>query len=140
MCGGELAGHYYFSEFFGCDSGILAALRVLNEVAKAKQKGLSFSQMMTPITSRYANSGELNFKVDDKEGAISRVLSVSGEFSQEISRSTMDGIRLEYDEGWINVRKSNTEPYLRLLVECDTAERLADWTDRLTQAIENKIV
>ena len=140
VCGGELAGHYYFSEFFGCDSGILAALRVLDEVAKAKQKGLSFSQMMTPITSRYANSGELNFKVDDKEGAISRVLSVSGEFSQEISRSTMDGIRLEYDEGWINVRKSNTEPYLRLLVECDTSERLADWTDRLTQAIENKIV
>ena len=46
-----------------------------------------------------------------------------------------DGVRLEYDEGWVNVRKSNTEPYLRLIVECDTAARLADWTDILRTAI-----
>ena len=135
VCGGELAGHYYFSEFFGCDSGILATLRVLSEVAKAKAEGQTFSQMMSPITARYANSGELNFKVDDKDSAILRVLAVSKELSQEISRSTMDGIRIEYAEGWINVRKSNTEPYLRLLVECDTPERLSDWTDRLSKAI-----
>ena len=65
VCGGELAGHYYFSEFHGCDSGILAALRILGEVAKAKAEGKTFSKMMRPISGVYANSGEMNFKVED---------------------------------------------------------------------------
>ena len=64
LCGGELAGHYYFGDFFGCDSGVLAAMRVLLQVAKAKRQGCAFSEMMKPIACRYANSGELNFKVD----------------------------------------------------------------------------
>ncbi len=138
VCGGELAGHYYFAEFFGCDSGVLAALRILAEVARAKrEKGLSFSALMAPIISRYANSGELNFKVEDKEAAIARVLeTAAAELPPETGRETMDGIRIEYAEGWINVRKSNTEPYLRLLVEADAPERLADWKNRLTRAIE----
>ena len=51
VCGGELAGHYYFSEFFGCDSGVLAALRILGEVAKAKAEGKTFSEMMRPARS-----------------------------------------------------------------------------------------
>ncbi|MGN0855478.1 MAG: phosphomannomutase/phosphoglucomutase, partial [Kiritimatiellia bacterium] len=137
VCGGELAGHYYFSEFFGCDSGVLAARRVLAEVASAKAKGMTFSQMMAPITTRYANSGELNFKVEDKDAAIARALAVAAEsLPQERSRATLDGIRIEYAEGWINLRKSNTEPYLRLLVEADTPKRLASWVDLLTRAIE----
>ena len=136
LCGGELAGHYYFSEFFGCDSGLLAATRILSEVAKAKKGGKSFSEMMRPIVSRYANSGEINFKVEDKEAAIERVLAVAKTLGEETSRSEIDGYRLEYREGWISVRKSNTEPYLRLLAECDSSERLADWTGRLRKAIE----
>ena len=47
----------------------------------------------------------------------------------------MDGIRIEYAEGWINIRKSNTEPYLRLIVECDGSSGLADWTGLLSAAI-----
>ena len=147
VCGGELAGHYYFSEFHGCDSGVLAALRILGEIAKAKAAGKSFSEMMRPITGAYANSGELNFKVpptprlrrtgeDPKDKAIARVLAAAREkLPQEISRSEIDGIRIEYAEGWINIRKSNTEPYLRLIVECDTAERLKNWADALSGAI-----
>lgn len=136
VCGGELAGHYYFGEFFGCDSGVLAALRVLSEVAKAKAAGRTFSQMMAPIVTRYANSGELNFKVEDKDAAIARVLACAATLARETARSTMDGYRLEYDEGWISVRKSNTEPYLRLLVEADTKARLDAWVARLKEAIE----
>ena len=135
VCGGELAGHYYFREFTGCDSGVLAAIRVLLEIARAKAAGKTFSEMMAPITGRYANSGELNFKVEDKDAAIGRVLDCAQSLAKEVSRSTMDGLRLEYAEGWISVRKSNTEPYLRLLVECDTPDRLKTWTDRLTAAI-----
>ena len=136
VCGGELAGHYYFSEFHGCDSGVLAALRILGEVAKAKAEGKTFSGMMRPISGVYANSGELNFKVEDKDAAIARVLAAAKEnLPQEVSRSEMDGIRIEYAEGWINIRKSNTEPYLRLLIECDTPERLSEWKTNLVAAI-----
>ena len=139
VCGGELAGHYYFSEFHGCDSGVLAALRILGEVAKAKAEGKAFSAMMKPISGVYANSGEMNFKVEDKDAAIARVLAAAAvELPQELSRSEIDGIRIEYAEGWVNIRKSNTEPYLRLIVECDAAERLRAWTDILKGAIDDK--
>ena len=134
VCGGELAGHYYFSEFHGCDSGILAALRILGEIAKAKTTGKTFSEMMKPISGVYANSGEMNFKVEDKDAAIVRVLAAAKErLPAEISRSEIDGIRIEYDEGWINIRKSNTEPYLRLIVE--RREGVEEWTEILSRAI-----
>ena len=139
VCGGELAGHYYFSEFHGCDSGVLAALRILGEVAQAKAKGKTFSEMMRPISGVYANSGEMNFKVEDKDAAIVRVLKTAKErLPRELSRSEIDGIRIEYTEGWINIRKSNTEPYLRLIVECDAAERLGNWTNVLKRAINDE--
>ena len=139
VCGGELAGHYYFSEFHGCDSGVLAALRILGEVARAKAEGKAFSEMMRPISGVYANSGELNFKVAEKDAAIARVLAVAADrLPHELSRSELDGIRIEYAEGWVNIRKSNTEPYLRLIVECDTADRLENWTSVLKGAIDDK--
>ena len=138
LCGGELAGHYYFSEFFGCDSGLLAATRILGEVAKAKAAGKTFSEMMRPIVSRYANSGELNFKVEDKDAAIGRVLAAAKTLGEETGRSELDGIRVEYADGWINVRKSNTEPYLRLLAEFREKDVLAKNVEVLTKAIEAK--
>ena len=137
LCGGELAGHYYFREFFGCDSGALAALRVLGEVAAAKRRSETFSEMMRPIVSRYANSGELNFKVDDKDAAIARVLAAAHAFGPETGRSEIDGVRLEFADGWVSVRKSNTEPYLRLLVECRSADALQSRTDALTAALRD---
>ena len=142
LCGGELAGHYYFSEFFGCDSGVLAAIRVLSAFAgfrsSTSTSTSTFSSMMKPIISRYANSGELNFKVEDKDAAIERVLAVAAaNLPREISRSTMDGIRVEYEEGWINIRKSNTEPFLRLIVECKTKPMLETWIKLLGKAIES---
>ena len=133
LCGGELAGHYYFSEFFGCDSGVLAARRILSEVASAKARGLTMSAMMRPILSRYANSGEMNFKVDDKDAAISRVLAAAASFGAETGRSEIDGVRLEFADGWVNVRKSNTEPYLRLLVERRGDVR--PWVEALKESI-----
>jgi phosphomannomutase len=136
ICGGELAGHYYFRDFHCCDSGVLAALTVLGEVARAKREGRTFSEMMAPVCSAYANSGELNFKVEDKDAAVARILAAAKSgFPEEISRSVIDGVRVEYTDGWFNVRKSNTEPYLRLIVECRTAEMLAEWTEILKKEI-----
>ena len=134
LCGGELAGHYYFSEFFGCDSGVLAARRILSEIATAKASGMTFSEMMRPIASRYANSGEMNFKVDDKDAAIGRVLAAAKGFGPETGRCEIDGTRLEFADGWINVRKSNTEPYLRLIAE--RRGDVAPWVDALKGAVD----
>ena len=141
ISGGELAGHYYFREFFGCDSAFLAAIRVLSEFARYRSSTSpspsTFSSMMKPIVSRYANSGELNFKVEDKDAAIERVLAcAAANLPREVSRSTMDGIRIEYEEGWINIRKSNTEPFLRLIVEAKTKAMLESWVNLLKAAIE----
>ena len=138
VCGGELAGHYYFRDFHFCDSGELAALRLLGAFAAAKAAGQTVSAALAPVTRKYANSGEVNFKVEDKPAAIARVLAAAAQLSRETGRSEIDGYRLEYAEGWISVRQSNTEPYLRLIVECDTPERLAQWQGALSAAIADK--
>ena len=138
ICGGELAGHYYFRDFVHCDSGELAALRILSAFAAAKRAGLSVSRFMAPLLGKYANSGEVNFEVEDKPAAISRVLAAAKTLAVETGRSEIDGSRIEYAEGWISVRQSNTEPLLRLIVECDTRERMERWLAVLSAAIRRK--
>ena len=128
--GGELAGHYYFADFHGCDSGALAAIRILNSAAAAKRDGKSFSEMVAPVAKKYANSGERNYRIEDKDGAMARIRArVKNNWpcrGGEVENN-MDGYRWDWAEGWVSVRKSNTEPYLRLLVECDTVERMNEW-------------
>lgn len=136
VCGGELAGHYYFRDFHFCDSGFLAALRLLGAFSAVKASGGTVSAVLAPVVRKYANSGELNFKVDDKPAAIERVLAAATRLGRERDCSEIDGIRLEYDKGWISVRQSNTESYLRLIVECDTEDRLKQWLSVLSAAIE----
>ncbi|OVE76789.1 phosphoglucomutase, partial [bacterium E08(2017)] len=70
--GGELAGHYYFRDFFFCDSGILAALIVLNITAQLKEEGQTISSMIESINT-YANSGEVNFRIQDKQAAMNEL-------------------------------------------------------------------
>lgn len=135
VCGGELAGHYYFRDFVHCDSGELAALRILSAFAAAKRSGQGVSAFMAPLVGKYANSGEVNFEVSDKPAAIARALTVAKTLARETGRSEMDGYRLEYEEGWISIRQSNTEPYLRLIVECRDRDTMMSWLDALSDAI-----
>ncbi len=124
VCGGELAGHYYFRDFFCCDSGELAALLTLEALAAAKRRGVSFSGLMAPIR-RYANSGERNYRIADKDGAIKAVLGYLDRCGEALSRTDIDGVRVDFRDWWVNVRKSNTEPFLRLVAEAVDSERLA---------------
>lgn len=134
--GGELAGHYYFRDFYGCDSGVFAALKILKAIAEAKAAGKSFSGLMVPISKKYASTGELNYRIEDKDAAIKRVLKMAEKsLPREISRSEMDGIRIEYENGWVNIRKSNTEPYLRLIAETTEKQELERWVKLLEGAI-----
>ncbi len=134
VCGGELAGHYYFRDFFCCDSGELAALLVLAALADAKRRGLSFSALMAPIC-RYANSGELNYRIAEKDRAIDAVLKAAQAWRADATRSDIDGVRLDDADGWLSVRKSNTEPYLRLIVETRDAALLRQRLTALEAAL-----
>jgi len=135
VCGGELAGHYYFRDFFCCDSGELAALLVLDALAEAKRRGVSFSALIAPIR-RYANSGEMNFRVEDKDGAIAAILKALEPFGEPLATYAFDGVRVEFADWWLNVRKSNTEPFLRLIVEASDAARLSARTALLRATLE----
>ena len=77
----------------------------------------------------------MNFRVEDKPAAIGRVLKAAESFGREIGRETMDGVRVEFEEGWVSVRQSNTEPYLRLLAECGTEGRLEEWKKAMVAAV-----
>ena len=126
LCGGEVAGHYYFRHFHWCDSGELAALFLLSIVADAKRRGQTFSQVLSPIIDRYVRSGEVNLHgVDDRAGAIERVeAAVTALMGPPVARADFDGVRLDWAEAWFGVRASNTEPILRLAGEARTQDRL----------------
>ncbi|MBU8891980.1 MAG: phosphomannomutase/phosphoglucomutase [Bacteroidales bacterium] len=121
--GGELAGHYYFRDFFYSDSGILAALIVLNLLVRFKKEGKTMSELISDI-SKYANSGEINFKIVQKQEAMEALKDYFVAEEEPMEILDFDGYRLEFKDWWFNVRPSNTEPYLRLLAEADNEEIL----------------
>ena len=121
--GGELAGHYYFRDFFYSDSGLLAAILILNVVAKMKAEGVSLSQLIGRI-EKYQNSGEINFRLEDKLGAMDAVRDYFMQTEKSTAYMDFDGYRVEFPDWWFNIRPSNTEPYLRFLCEATTKELL----------------
>lgn len=131
--GGELAGHYYFKDFFYSDSGMLASLLVLNTLADFKKQGIAFSEVISAIAS-YRNSGEINFRVEDKKGAMDAVREYFESKEKADAVMDFDGYRVEFPKWWFNIRPSNTEPYLRFICEaCD--EKLLEEKIAETQKI-----
>ena len=132
--GGELAGHYYFRDFFYSDSGLLAAILILNVIAKKKAEGLTLSAFIARI-EKYQNSGEINFKLDRKQEAMDAVRDYF--MSQEKATASMDfdGYRVEFPDWWFNIRPSNTEPYLRFLCEATTKELLDEKVAKVREII-----
>lgn len=116
LFGGELAGHYYFKDFFYSDSGIMASLIILDIVAQMKKRGLSVSQLIGRI-EKYRNSGEMNFKIEDKPAAMDAVRDYFRSVETPSLSMDFDGYREEFPRWWFNIRPSNTEPYLRFICE-----------------------
>lgn len=125
LFGGELAGHYYFKDFYYSDSGLLAALRLLDILNRFKQKGFKVSEVISGI-KRYHNSGEINFRIEDKAGAMQRVIQYFTALEKPVRVYDFDGYRIEFQDWWFNIRPSNTEPYLRFLAEARTKEKLEE--------------
>jgi phosphomannomutase len=133
--GGELSGHYYFRDFFFCDSGMLASLIVLQVANDLKSRGISFSSYIDSIIS-YAASGEINFRIAQKEAAMERLKSIFSEKYEVLNILDFDGYRLEFADWWFNVRPSNTEPYLRLVVEAKTQETLENYLKEIKAVLK----
>ena len=132
--GGELAGHYYFRDFFYSDSGLLAAILILNVIAKKKAEGVSLSQLIARI-EKYQNSGEINFKLDRKQEAMDAVRDHFMSEEKATASMDFDGYRVEFSDWWFNIRPSNTEPYLRFLCEATTKELLDEKVAKVREIV-----
>ena len=121
--GGEHSAHYYFADFWGADSGMLAAMHVL---AALGEQDRPLSELMADY-QRYAASGEINSTVDDQQGRTEAAVAAFADRAVSVDR--LDGVTVDLGAGsWFNLRASNTEPLLRLNVEAPTAaevERLS---------------
>jgi phosphomannomutase len=128
--GGEHSGHYYFRDHYRADSGLIAALVVLERLSEA---GVPMSELLRPY-KRYHASGEINSEVEDQQGTIEELARKYAHGSQD----RLDGLTAEYDDWWFNVRASNTEPLLRLNVEARTKEVLEERTRELLATIRKE--
>jgi len=123
LFGGELAGHYYFRNFYFSDSGILASLFIMHVVNKLKDEGKNISELIAEI-KKYHNSGEINFTIENKIEAIDVLRKSLTKNEVPTAVYDFDGYRIEFEDWWFNIRPSNTEPYLRLLVEAKSKSLL----------------
>ncbi|MCM1178527.1 MAG: phosphomannomutase/phosphoglucomutase [Clostridium sp.] len=135
--GGELAGHYYFRDFFYSDSGLLASILILNVVARMKTAGISLSQLIAKV-ERYQNSGEINFRIEDKAGAMDAVRDYFMESEKSTAYMDFDGYRVEFPQWWFNIRPSNTEPYLRFICEATSKELLDEKVGKVREILTSR--
>ena len=120
--GGELSGHFYFAENFTTDSGVIAMVSALSLLADPANDGAKMSELLAGLR-RYHSTGEINFRVPDKDAAIAALRTKYAAGRQD----ELDGITVEFgglgdpEWWWFNVRASNTEPLLRLNLEASAA-------------------
>ncbi len=124
----EFSGHIMFSDNFCIDDGLFASVKLLSTMCRSKKK---LSELVAPLRV-YATSEEISLKVDDQDGVFRRV---SEAFSDGKSVD-MDGLYIEYDDWWFNLRKSNTEPLVRLRLEAKTDKKLNEMRTKLLRLIK----
>jgi phosphomannomutase len=126
---GEHSGHYYFRDNFRADSGVIAALILLEALSES---GGTLSELLAPY-DRYVQSGEINTEVEDQRAATDRVAE---EFASEGEADWADGLTVNGDGWWFNLRPSNTEPLLRLNVEADDRATMEEIRDRVVRLLQ----
>lgn len=117
--GGEMSAHHYFRDFSYCDSGMIPWLLVLELLSQAD--GKSLSDLMKERMERYPISGEINSKVADAQEVLDRI---EKDYGAKGKVTKVDGLSVEFDNWRFNLRKSNTEPVIRLNVETRQDEKL----------------
>ncbi|WP_432558442.1 phosphomannomutase/phosphoglucomutase [Granulicoccus sp. GXG6511] len=129
--GGEHSAHYYFREFWGADTGMLAGLHVLAMLGNTDEP---LSQLVKRF-DRYANSGEINSTVTDANATMNRVAKA---FEGRGQVHFPDGLLVEGNDWWVNLRPSNTEPLLRLNVESRRPEHMAELRDEVLALVRGE--
>jgi len=129
--GGEHSGHFYFKEFWRADSGALAALHA---IAALGESDVTMSELLAPY-NRYVISGEINSKVEDTQAATERVEKTYA--SDQVTIDHLDGLTVNGDSWWFNLRPSNTEPLLRLNVEASTQAQMETVRDAVLSLIRS---
>ena len=129
--GGEHSGHFYFKEFWRADSGALAALHA---IAALGESDTTMSALLAPY-NRYVISGEINSKVADTKAATERVEKTY--VSDQVTIDHLDGLTVNGDTWWFNLRPSNTEPLLRLNVEASTQAQMETVRDAVLSLIRS---
>jgi phosphomannomutase len=114
--GGEVSGHFYYRDNYYADSGLITFVHMLNIVSAAN---IPVSGLITPLR-RYYGSGEINFKVEDKQAKMDELAKRYSDGQID----NLDGVTIQYKNWWFNCRPSNTEPLLRLTVEAKSRELL----------------
>jgi phosphomannomutase len=127
---GELSGHYYFQSENYAEAPFLTVLNILKLMTEEKKK---LSELVTPL-KKYFQSGEINSTVEDKEG---KMKEIAAKF-KEGKVSWMDGVTVEFEDYWFNVRPSNTEPLLRLNLEANTKKMMEEKRDLVLKIIKSK--
>jgi phosphomannomutase len=130
---GEHSGHFYFEEFWGADSGALAALHTLAALGNT-EAGTTLSQLLSPY-AKYVQSGEINTKVSDIQEVILKVKSNYLNHPDLLEIDELDGLMVISKKWWFNLRGSNTEPLLRLNVEGDTGAIMTSVRDEVLEMI-----
>ena len=128
--GGEHSGHFYFKDFWRADSGALAALHAI--AALGTSKG-SLSKLLKPY-QRYFSSGEINSKVKDAQKSMDIVEEKYAQLDS-VTVDHLDGLTVNGDSWWFNLRPSNTEPLLRLNVEAKTLARMEKIKDEVLATV-----
>ena len=131
--GGEHSGHFYFKDFWRADSGALAALHAIAALGSNKA---SISKILKPY-QRYVSSGEINSVVSDAPSEMKKIEEKYGSQSG-VDIDHLDGLSVNGDTWWFNLRSSNTEPLLRLNVEAKTQARMEKVRDEVLKAIKGK--
>lgn len=134
--GGELAGHYYFRDFYFSDSGIMACLILLGLFNDFKREGRTVSDVISSICT-FANSGEINFRITHKKTVMDALKNHFMLSENPLAFFDFDGYRIEFEDWWFNIRPSNTEPYLRLIVEANTSRVLEEKLLKIREIINN---
>jgi phosphomannomutase len=129
--GGEHSGHFYFKDFWRADSGALAALHA---IAALGTSSVSISTLLAPY-SRYVQSGEINTKVSSIQEATQLVEKQY--LSSEVEIDHLDGLTINGDTWWFNLRPSNTEPLLRLNVEAKDQAQMQAIRDQVLALIRS---
>jgi phosphomannomutase len=130
LFGAEASGHWYFrvTDRFYTESAAYALVVLLKLLAK---RGRPLSELVAPLAGRYVQSGEINLEIHDKEAAMARV----EKHFAGAPLDRLDGISVELEDCWFNVRPSNTEPLLRVRLEARSREAL----DRRTEEVKRLI-